>query len=337
MSVRARISLASVNLDLISKKFLGKNSAIFELRDECIGLLRSVDLLKMRKFNARHVGVHPKNRYGDGIIPSHVTKLAAVFALKGFSIEELGIPRATELPPAGHPRRLVFEAFMANIVNKSDGVLPPYDPNEMEIVSGQRSHTNQSCRLWIKGAPCDGNDKLSVNGKYAISKLASLRPSYNEACQEGLPWEVIPWEVEDDFPMIMDLIQEGGNAALTAAQRETKLEMCLKIEMQFARMSDGKILSQEDNKKVWDTIIADAVATDTDFADEIPDLAEFVQATDPKQLLELVDFQKSILHAPRTISASLMQQIMTIPLGEDGKGFQEVRMEHITNKCIDTT
>ena len=47
-------------------------SANFEIRDEVVRLLRSKNLFRRMRLHSRFVGVHPKNRYGDGITPSHV-------------------------------------------------------------------------------------------------------------------------------------------------------------------------------------------------------------------------------------------------------------------------
>ena len=116
-------------------------------------------------------------RGGDGLIVAHVGKLALKFTIRGFSLEELGIPRATAMPPAGHPRRTQFEAFNKELVDKSNGTLPEFEPNEIEILSGQKTHTRQYCRCVLKGAPCD-DTRVATDGKYCMDKICSLRPSY---------------------------------------------------------------------------------------------------------------------------------------------------------------
>ena len=217
MDTCTRIALIRSGLQKVFKRYNEPDAPIFDLRDEAVKLLRSVNLPRKRNFSAKHVGVHFKNRYGDGLIVAHVGKLALKFTIRGFSLEELGIPRATAMPPAGHPRRTQFEAFNKELVDKSNGTLPEFEPNEIEILSGQKTHTSQSCRCVLKGAPCD-DTRVATDGKYCMDKIRSLRPSYAQVCLEGMEWEVIPWAVEDEFELIMNLIQETGNAAGTSFQ-----------------------------------------------------------------------------------------------------------------------
>ena len=109
MDTCTRIALIRSGLQKVFKRYNEPDAPIFDLRDEAVKLLRSVNLLKKRNFSAKHVGVHFKNRYGDGLIVAHVGKLALKFTIRGFSLEELGVPRATAMPPcrasSAHPVR----------------------------------------------------------------------------------------------------------------------------------------------------------------------------------------------------------------------------------------
>jgi hypothetical protein len=333
MNTQQRLGLVRKTLAGIFKRYNEEAiPPIFELRDEFIDSLRSVELLKVRKFRAVHVGVHPKNRYGDGLLPSHVTKLIGKFTLKGFSKEELGIPRASEVPPVGHPRHLQFVKFVNECVEKSDGVLPPYDHGELEIVSGQKTHTNQGCRCVLKGAPCD-DPRIAVNGKYNLDKIRHLRSSYAQVCEEGMTWEVVPWEVEDEFEYTMDLIQESGNAALTTAQQETRLEICLKMLNTYTRLSRGVDLTDEEAAPLWQQVLQEAVRGEPEFVDEVPDMLEFVKLVTRDELQELVDFTKPLKHSPRTCNPLVLSALMKLPLGEDGQGHRVLKMDH---KLINT-
>ena len=51
------------------------NPKVVQLRDEAMALLKAQDLTSVRKVHADFVGVHPSNRYGDGVVPAHVHRL----------------------------------------------------------------------------------------------------------------------------------------------------------------------------------------------------------------------------------------------------------------------
>jgi hypothetical protein len=325
-TVTERLALIRGNMVKLFHRFEAPDAPIFDLRDECLKLLRSVGLLKSRRYSSRHVGVHPKNRYGDGLIIAHVGKLVIKFSVRGFSIEELGVPRATEMPPAGHWRHEEFTNFCNETVTKSDGVLPKFDPNEIEILSAQKSHTSQSCRCVLKGAPCD-DDRVATNGVYSMDKIRGLRPSYAQVIDDGMLWEVVPWEVEDAFPLIMDLVQEAGNAAGTSVQHETRLEVCLKMVASYKRQSKGADLTDIESAVIWKKVVEETQSNDHEFNDELPDLAEFLKHTKYDMLGKLVDYQKSLKFVPRTVPASVMTAVMKLALGEDGRGHQTFKLD----------
>lgn len=329
MTTKVRLALVSDGLKEIFRRFREDvDPPVFELRDNCIQMLRSVKLLKLRRYTSNQVGVHPKNRYGDGIIPGHVVSLVEKFTLRGFSEEDLGIPRATELPPPGHARREEFVRFCNLLAEKSGGILPMYGANEIEIVSGQKSHTSQACRCVLQGAACE-NELIAADGRCSLEKVRAQRPSFAKVCEEGMEWEVVPWEVEDEFDLIMDLIQETGNAATTTAQQETRLEICLKMTSSFNRSTSLRNnMTDTETDEVWTKVIQEARRGGSDFADEIPDLANFLKNSKTEQLHELVDFQKSLSFNPRIVNASIMHQVMKVPLGEDGLGHQDLKMDH---------
>ena len=55
-------------------------------------------LQKELQIHSQYVGVHPENRYGDGIVPADVIRLLEGIFSTGFSVSELDKPTACELP-----------------------------------------------------------------------------------------------------------------------------------------------------------------------------------------------------------------------------------------------
>ena len=60
------------------------------MRVEALELCRSQNLLRKQHISSKYVVVHPRNRYGDGIVPGQVLTLVDAFANHGFSWLEIG-------------------------------------------------------------------------------------------------------------------------------------------------------------------------------------------------------------------------------------------------------
>ena len=143
-----------------------------------------------------------------------------------------------------------------------------------------------------------------------------------------MEWEVIPWEVEDEFELIMNLIQETGNASGTSFQAETRLEVCLRMMSAYNRITKGEAsLSHAEAGVVWKSVVAEAQQGDHAFNDELPALSEFLMVAKSSLLKKLVDYQKTLKFAPRVVSSSVMQNVMAMALGDDGRGHVTFRLD----------
>ena len=186
-----------------------KDPKIIELRDEAIALLRKYNLIVVRRVRADFVGVHPSNRYGDGVVPSHVHQLLARIFGKGFSLLAIDMPFAVEAAPQGY--HLHTEHCKANheMVLASQGLLPPYDSEgkRIQIFSASCGHTNQGLRCFLHGAPST-HPELSEDGKLSLTNLRQRSPAYADCVEEGITWDIIPWQIEVAVPGIMTLFQE---------------------------------------------------------------------------------------------------------------------------------
>ena len=314
--------------ELITSYNEDDNPPLFALRDEAIELLRSQRLLRRIRINSKSVGVHPRNRYGDGIVPSHVLQLIEDFVSGGFSLVEVGVPLASEMPPKGHARYEPFMEFNNKVTRESLGALPPYDEEEIKIVSVTKSHTSQGNRCIACAAPHENPKCTSEDGKLSIHKIRQLRPGYADVVETGFEWDVVVWAAEDAFDGIMDLLQEAGNAGQQIAQAETRMELCLKIHGSAKRYKN--IVKEED---LWKKVERDALRGKPAFRNEVPDLCVYVKhmsgsIESPHLLLDIVSFGRT-LKTPRVITGSILAGLATAVLGEDGVGCMLFRMDSI--------
>ena len=156
MSVKDRIeSMRPIMEPILSEYRHGKNPPVFTLRDKAITLCRSQNMLRKQHTPSRYVVVHPRNRYGDGLAPEHVYKLVDAFSAHGFSLNEIGVPLASEVPPATHPRGAEVRAFNEAIVKDAQGALPPIAEEEYLYMSLAKSHSSMASRSVIFEMPHD--------------------------------------------------------------------------------------------------------------------------------------------------------------------------------------
>ena len=150
MSVSERIECVRPSMERLLWEYRhGKNPPIFTLRDQAVDLARSVNLLRKLHISSRYVVVHPRNRYGDGIVPAQVYKLVDAFALHGFSLLEIGLPLASEVPPTTNARFPEVKEFNEGIVRDAQGALPPITDDEFKVMSVAKSHSSCASRCVI--------------------------------------------------------------------------------------------------------------------------------------------------------------------------------------------
>ena len=123
MSVKDRIeSMRPIMEPILLEYRHGKNPPVFTLRDKAITLCRSQNMLRKQHTPSRYVVVHPRNRYGDGLVPEHIYKLIDSFSLLGFSEIEIGVPLASEVPPDTHARGAEVRTFNEAMVKDAQGL-----------------------------------------------------------------------------------------------------------------------------------------------------------------------------------------------------------------------
>lgn len=256
-------------------------AAPLELRDNVLELLMSAGLVQLKqKVHCTRVGVHPGNRYGDGIVPAKVLKLiAGIFSIY-FSTSELDNPTAVEMPPVGHKRRRIFLDFNIRQMRCSSGILPQYadEAEGVLILTATCGHTTQGLRCIWHEVPYD-HEQLAPDGKLSLARLRQLQPKYAHAAEEGIEYTVIAWQVEDIFPEIMDLFQESGNQKNWLYQGETRLELMLKMHA-----SAGRHLAQLDAgapegalDQAWASVKAEASRGNPPYVSEFDDLIDVVR------------------------------------------------------------
>ncbi|CAK0819464.1 unnamed protein product [Prorocentrum cordatum] len=336
-TMQARVERVQEQIfDIIKEYTLSHCPPILQLRDQAVRLLRKEGLLRRQKTNGRYVAVHPRNRYGDGKIPSHVRTLVRSFCSDGFSMDEVGVPFAIEMPPPSHERHAEALEFNGDLVKDSHGFLPPYDEGEIKILSVSKSHTTQATRCIQFGSPTDSDTvEFGTDGKLDIHKIGLKRPTLADAAKEGFEWDVLVWQAEDAFGAIIDLLQESGNAAQKVSMNETRWETLFKMHGDVqkivtnfeANKKEGDILNPD---VAWGRAITKAQSRNPDFVSEIQSLATFARklagGPDAPNLKELLAFNRSC-QKPRIVQGPVLAAVADAVIGSDGLGCIPVRID----------
>ncbi len=285
------ISTISNKMDALHARYQQSDAQVVGLRDEAKALLKEAGLLTREVLNSKHIGVHPSNRYGDGLLPADVLALISNIYTQGFSMRALLDPSCTEMPPIGHPRRGHAELFNDQLVRGSGGQLPLFaeTPRHMTVTCG---HTSMGFRCFDAGV-VHSDPRITKGGKLCLPLLQEVQPAYYEAVVHGISWDVVRWPAEDRWPWISSLLQESGNAGQQIARCESRIEVMLKINDIAARKM------RLHNDPMWDQVAIEAVRGGSPFKDEICGLVEFVKnlgggLDEPIFLFELRDFARQL-------------------------------------------
>ena len=269
-------------MDAILETYRGDADApILALRDEVLDLLRPRNLIKKMKLSSRCVVVHLQNRYGDGVVPSQVhILLDSAFSANGYSETEIGMPLASELPPGD--RRTEIVQFNAQVVANSNGALPPVADDEHVIMSVAKSHSSM-------GIQSQGSYSRE-GGKLNLHKISALRPAYADAIVSSFQWDVVSWQTEEAFPLLMNLLQEAGNLVQAVCMDETRWQVALKMYGTAKRLRQTTDMSDSDIAVI---VEREATRGSPRFAHELRDLNTYVHGMsgdDGALLWDLVAF-----------------------------------------------
>lgn len=287
------------------------DSRIVAVKSEIMHVLESKGLAYRVVVHSSFVGVHPENRYGDGIVPFNVHSLISDIFAHGFSFDACSDATASEVPPHDCPTREWFQQFNDELMTGAAGMLPAYK-DTIKIVSLTCGHCSQGLRAIHEGVQSD-QEEVSDNGCLSLEKIALRDRKYAKACKEGIPWKVIRWQVEKAFPDLAHVVSEAGNAGQQIAKPETRTQIMFKIH-QFAKRQHA-----HNNDVDWASVARHASRARPPFKSEINDLCTVVAKLSggierPVLLEEYNEFLHQ-LKTERVVRGSFMAAAATANLG----------------------
>ena len=204
-SLEQRLAEADAEIKDILRCYETEEAPVVELRDRARIVLVRYGLMLLERHRCEYVGVYPGNRFGDMIIPAHVTKLAKGFFGGGFSFEDLSILYSMEMPPRTSTEHAKIKKANTEMIESSASVLTMYPDGarDCKILSLSGSHTNQVHRCFYHGAPSE-DEKMSENCRHSVQELPTYRFAFADVVEGGVEWWVMNRPVAEKHPRLHD-------------------------------------------------------------------------------------------------------------------------------------
>ena len=315
-TIELRMKMVHGDIQAILNRAKQKDAPVVRLRDLAFALLRKNKLSYKARFHCRQVGFNPRNRSQVGIEPQENTRRLRKYRRSGWSNIECSNAAATERAPGA--RGDAIEKKNIEVVEQSAGKIASVLPGSLKIFTITCGHTNQALRAGDAELPSTEED-LSLNGKLNKVKICGDDQDYLEAMTIGMEWTVIPWQIEQKYPELIDLIIEADNVPVTAARADNIVERLFKIQ----KIAKEASLSGNTD---WNLIANIANRSELQRPEEeVAQLVSFVKSSsggleNPFVLREIDNWAKTLPFL-RDCPPSVLALFVSIDLGPGGAGF----------------
>jgi hypothetical protein len=216
-----------VILQGISDKYMsdvaGGDNQIVSLKDEFFQALTEYRYMYIQEVHVKHMGVNPKNRGGEGISWHRAQTRLSMIKSSGFSLSAI---EENSVASEDHPTTKHIETFTLEQCKLSDRYAR-YVKGEVKFGSLGAGHANHGFAQLYDLVPCD-IPNISEGGVMSQDKCFKDR-GIMKATTKGNKYKIIRWEIEANFPELMDLVQSALNTVSQSGEGEKWPQMLLKI------------------------------------------------------------------------------------------------------------
>lgn len=196
--------------------------------EELYEFINAAGLLEQgRVYGVDKVAIHPDNREGDMLVPSNSHTLLVRMIEDGFSFKKWKA-FACKVPPADSPLGAKWRAANDKLQKESQGLLSPFKLDEIEIVSVRGSHGAQALRS-LKCGSRSPYKEIAPDGYLNAAAIIAVKQSFKAPLEEGVPFDVIPYELAEAVPKLMEVLARVGNSGNDVYQEQTSLQLCSRI------------------------------------------------------------------------------------------------------------
>ena len=319
LSIAERFEKAKPLLKAIISEYYSPKAALITLRDKCYKILMQWGLASSITATCDQIGTHPINRWDTNIDPSEVIEKVKKLCKAGFSLSETHGAVCTEKMPGA--KGDAYEQANAEVADRSNKMLMSVSKGSLKFFTITNSHTNQSMRSAKSGAPCD-DPEVSHDGKLSMAKIRTLDPAYGHATDEGMKWWSISCVVEEELPLILQIIAEADNVPHAIAKQDTVFQIAFKAHkfaQQQARNQYEDNVVRDGAPVDWTLVATQVRRSELKHLADIDGVVSFVKLwsgtlSDPWVLREVDDWAKSI-REPRNVTGETFKQLAELDIG----------------------
>ena len=315
-SYQSRAEKLAPTINKLIEDFEGGGiKGVESFQDEILQRMDSAGLLdKQVWFEFEKVGVHVDSREGAMLVPIDAHDLLRFMVENGWSWTKWDA-MASGIPPGelGDSWRQANRA----LAQGSDGLLPPYAPDRLEIVTGRGSHGTAACRIAKFGARGVHSDLCDAEGQVSMTKIIEMQSTMKEPMTKGAPYDVVRHELTSLCPRLMEVLSRAGNAGHAMYRVQTALQHCSRIH----NIVIG--IQQKQGELDWAKVIKQAcIGMGPDFEKSATQLAEFVKlwsgGSDASILTNLGQYERQ-LKIKRKLYPADLKEIAGIDFANDSR------------------
>ena len=317
--MESRLQIVGARIRSILDKWAVRDGTckLVALRDHALAVLWSQNIPWRQVYHHSQVGVHPKNRGTRGLEAPEVIGKVTKFYQDGFSFSACAGAIAVERFGDAH------ELHNIRLAKQSPNQIAPVFPASLKVFTLICGHTFASLRAVAAGLPSPDPLVTGADGRLSYTKVIEGDDRYKQALDEGLPVVVIPYQVEQRWPSLIDLLIEADNVPGQRAKVDGPITVMMKMHASAQGQLPLDELGQPDmscaDQISWDLVQNAAINSNPALADSIPDLCAFIKnwsggLAEP-MILNDIDLYSKTLTTMRPLPAKVIGRLATLDLG----------------------
>lgn len=196
------------------------DSRIRKCTDDMIAVCLKHNYASVQTIHPKAVGVHPKNRDGEGLLLGRAVSRGEKILSVGFSWKVVALDAICF---EDHPGHRQIADFTMDQCAANPG-MAQYVRHEVKFGPVGATHCNHWLAMVGDESPCT-SPTLSEDGKMSQRKVFVDKDA-KHAVEHGLKWVAISYLVEEAFPAIPTIIQRALNASSQMGEGDYTPSFC---------------------------------------------------------------------------------------------------------------
>lgn len=253
--------------------------------------------------HVKECGACPTNRGGEGLSWYRAHSRASKIKISGFSLPAI-VDNAFGMED--HPIDRIFAKYTAQLSN-TDPHYARYDEMQVKIGCLGASHATHGFACVYDEVPCD-IESLSTNGTIDKTVVYKNDEALRNACEHGLPFKIIRWQVATEFPVVLKIVQRALNTVMQIGEGESWVQNLLSI----VDTANNRV-SHSGGHVNWTKVKKSVILSQPPRMEDIPQMADYIQCWGgmPSGMFiqDLSDMCKQFMPSNRIVSGTFFKYL----------------------------